>query len=102
MQPIPATSTEALDLAYDGPLAASVGVISHLAEQPALRVLSTRGKPNFINRETSEDLVNRDGPNLLWMTDITEHKTKEGKLYQLGSGPLGSRFLPCTYRLTWR
>ena len=23
----------------------------------------------------------RDGPNQLWMTDITEHPTREGKLY---------------------
>ena len=34
---------------------------------------------------TTADLVNRefsrDGPNLLWMTDITEHPTREGKLY---------------------
>ena len=35
--------------------------------------------------EISADLVNRefdrDGPNQLWMTDITEHPTREGKLY---------------------
>ncbi|HUJ65321.1 MAG TPA: IS3 family transposase [Acidimicrobiales bacterium] len=34
---------------------------------------------------TGEDLVrrafNRDGPNQLWVTDITEHPTREGKLY---------------------
>ena len=34
---------------------------------------------------TTADLVNREfsraGPNLLWMTDITEHPTREGKLY---------------------
>jgi len=44
-----------------------------------------RGRPNPINRETAVDLVNRefgrDGPNQLWMTDITEHPTREGKLY---------------------
>jgi transposase InsO family protein len=43
------------------------------------------GKANLINRETTVDLVNRDferdGPNQLWMTDITEHPTREGKLY---------------------
>ena len=37
------------------------------------------------NRYTTEDLVNRqferDGPNQLWMTDITEHPTQEGKIY---------------------
>ncbi len=35
--------------------------------------------------ETAEDLVNRTftskGPNRLWLTDIAEHPTKEGKLY---------------------
>ena len=35
--------------------------------------------------QTTADLVNRefvrDGPNQLWMTDITEHPTREGKLY---------------------
>jgi putative transposase len=44
-----------------------------------------RGKPNPAYRATSEDLVNRDffreGPNQLWMTDITEHPTREGKVY---------------------
>ena len=32
-----------------------------------------------------DDLVNRkfsaDGPNELWLTDITEHRTREGKVY---------------------
>ena len=44
-----------------------------------------RGKPNPYLRETTEDLVNRvfarDAPNQLWMTDITEHPTREGKVY---------------------
>jgi len=44
-----------------------------------------RGKPNRLHRSTTEDLVNRDfrrsGPNQLWMTDITEHPTREGRLY---------------------
>lgn len=35
--------------------------------------------------EPAEDLVNRkftvEGPNRLWLTDITEHPTEEGKLY---------------------
>jgi putative transposase len=43
-----------------------------------------KGKPNLVHRATSVDLVNRvfhrDGPNQLWMTDITEHPTREGKL----------------------
>ena len=44
-----------------------------------------KGKRNLIDRATAEDLVNRDfsrdGPNQLWMTDITEHPTREGKVY---------------------
>jgi transposase InsO family protein len=52
-----------------------------IAGLPARR----KGKPNLINRATTVDLVNREfhreGPNLLWMTDITEHPTREEKLY---------------------
>ena len=44
-----------------------------------------RRKRNLVQQVTTEDLVNRDfprdGPNQLWMTDITEHPTREGKLY---------------------
>ncbi len=44
-----------------------------------------RYKRSDSNRYTSEDLVkrqfNRDRPNQLWMTDITEHPTREGRLY---------------------
>lgn len=44
-----------------------------------------KGKPNPIHRLTTEDLVNRefyrDGPNQLWMTDLTEHLARKGKVY---------------------
>jgi transposase InsO family protein/transposase-like protein len=54
-----------------------------IAGLPARR--ASYGKSNLINRQTTVDLVNRDfcrdGPNQLWMTDITEHPTREGKLY---------------------
>ena len=44
-----------------------------------------RSKPSPLHRATTEDLVKREfgrpGPNQLWMTDITEHPTREGKLY---------------------
>ena len=44
-----------------------------------------KGRRNMINKETSTDLVNRDfnrdGPNVLWMTDITEHVTREGRVF---------------------
>ena len=44
-----------------------------------------KGRRNLANVATSEDLVNRNfsapAPNSLWLTDITEHKTREGTLY---------------------
>jgi putative transposase len=44
-----------------------------------------RAKVSPVHRATTADLVNRNfarnGPNQLWMTDITEHPTREGKLY---------------------
>jgi transposase InsO family protein len=42
-------------------------------------------KRNLIGVRTSSDLVNRNftatGPNQLWVTDITEHSTREGTVY---------------------
>jgi transposase InsO family protein len=42
-------------------------------------------KKNLVNAATEEDLVQRnfsaDAPNTLWLTDITEHSTHEGKVY---------------------
>jgi putative transposase len=44
-----------------------------------------RGRRNLFTMATSEDLVNRNfvanTTNSLWLTDITEHKTREGTLY---------------------
>ena len=44
-----------------------------------------KGKRNLVNAATQEDLVKRKftAPqvNALWLTDITEHKTREGTLY---------------------
>ena len=44
-----------------------------------------RGRRNLVNEATEEDLVERafdvQAPDLLWVTDITEHPTEEGKLY---------------------
>jgi transposase InsO family protein len=43
-----------------------------------------KGRRNLVNVATSEDLVNRDftapSTNSLWLTDTTEHKTREGTL----------------------
>jgi len=44
-----------------------------------------KGRRNLVNVATSEYLVNRNftapTANALWLTDITEHKTREGTLY---------------------
>jgi hypothetical protein len=42
----------------------------------------------MINKATSTDLVNRDfnrvGPNMLWMTDVTEHLVGQGRVFCCG------------------
>jgi putative transposase len=44
-----------------------------------------KGRPNLVNVPTCEDLVQRNfvasRPGELWLTDITEHSTRDGKLY---------------------
>lgn len=44
-----------------------------------------RQRKNLVNLATSDDLVCRNftraAPNQLWLTDITEHPTREGKVY---------------------
>ena len=44
-----------------------------------------RGRKNLVSAATEEDLVKRNftagWPDALWLTDITEHPTGEGKLY---------------------
>ena len=44
-----------------------------------------KGRKNLVNAATEEDLVQRQfaasAPDELWLTDITEHPTSEGKLY---------------------
>lgn len=48
-------------------------------------VYRRRGRRDLVNAATEEDLVQRHfdvaGPDRLWLTDITEHPTTEGKLY---------------------
>jgi putative transposase len=48
-------------------------------------VYRRRGRRNLVNTATSEDLVRRrftaDGPDRLWLTDITEHPAADGKMY---------------------
>lgn len=44
-----------------------------------------KGRKNLVNAATNEDLVKRQfvatRPNELWLTDITEHRTREAKVY---------------------
>jgi len=44
-----------------------------------------KGRPNLVNVATCDDLVQRhfvaSRPHELWLTDITEHPTSDGKLY---------------------
>lgn len=60
-------------------------VLSVMREQRICGLPRRKGrKPARSPAEVSADLVNREfnrkGPNQLWMTDITEHLTREGKL----------------------
>ena len=47
--------------------------------------MKKKRRRNLSNAATTSDLLNRDftatGPNQKWVTDITEHPTREGKLY---------------------
>lgn len=67
-------------------------VVGHNAVGQIMRELGLKGLPTRrlpkgarVAKVTSLDLVRRtfrrDRPNELWMTDITEHPTREGKLY---------------------
>ncbi|WP_433470119.1 IS3 family transposase [Spirillospora sp. CA-128828] len=60
--------------------------VERLMRQAGLQgVYRRRGRRNLVNAATEEDLVRRRfdvvGPDRLWLTDITEHPTTEGKLY---------------------
>jgi putative transposase len=61
-------------------------LVHKLMAEARLQGLPTRKqRRNLVNAATSEDLVcrdfNRAAPNQLWLTDITEHPTREGKVY---------------------
>lgn len=60
--------------------------VEHLMRRADLQGVSGRPKYRRVpNVATASDLVqrqfDRDGPNQLWVTDITEHPTREGKIY---------------------
>ncbi len=60
-------------------------ICSHNGWFSAFGKKKARGKAKKAGSPVHDDLVGRDftadGPNQLWLTDITEHKTAEGKLY---------------------
>ncbi|WP_089298551.1 IS3 family transposase [Actinoplanes regularis] len=66
-------------------------VVGHNAVEMLMRRAGLKGLPTHKYRRplhetpTASDLVNRDftrsAPDLLWVTDITEHPTREGKVY---------------------
>lgn len=60
--------------------------VERLMRQAGIQgIYRRRGRKNLVNAATEEDLVKRnftaDWPDALWLTDITEHPTAEGKLY---------------------
>ncbi len=54
-------------------------------DKKLIRPARRKAKPALAHRSTTEDLVQRNfarqEPNQLWMTDITEHPRRVGKLY---------------------
>jgi len=61
-------------------------LVHKLMAEARLQGLPTRKqRRKLVNVATAEDLVgrdfNRNAPNQLWLTDITEHPTREGKVY---------------------
>jgi putative transposase len=61
-------------------------LVHKLMGELALKGLPARKqRRSLANTSTAEDLVGRDftreAPNQLWLTDITEHPTREGKVY---------------------
>jgi transposase InsO family protein len=74
-------------LFYERGLIVNRKLIRRIMVEQGLHGLPTRkrGRRNLTNVATSEDLVNRNfsapSTNSLWLTDVTEHKTREGTLY---------------------
>ena len=75
------------ELAYGRDIVASHNAIAHIMRELGLRGTPTRRLPwgARLGRPAGSDLVarmfRRERPNELWIADITEHPTREGKLY---------------------
>jgi transposase InsO family protein len=56
-----------------------------MAEQRLRGLPARRQRKSLVNVATADDLVcrdfNRNAPNQLWLTDITEHPTREGRVH---------------------
>jgi putative transposase len=74
-------------LFHERGLLVSRKLIRRIMAEHGLCGLPTRRKArrNLVRLSTSEDLVNRNftasSANSLWLTDVTEHKTREGTMY---------------------
>ncbi len=75
------------ELRFARDIVAGHNAVESIMRQLGLRGLPTRRLPKGarVAKVTSLNLVGRifgrDRPNELWMTDITEHPTREGKIY---------------------
>jgi transposase InsO family protein len=75
------------ELRYGREIVVGHNTVGKIMSEIGLKGLPTRRLPKGARmaQVTSRDLVRRvlrsDGPNQLWMTDITEHPTREGKVY---------------------
>jgi putative transposase len=75
------------ELKYGRGITVGHNAVSDIMRQLGLKGLPRRRLPRGakLSRVTSLDLVGRkfrrDRPNELWLTDITEHATREGKIY---------------------
>jgi len=76
----------ATELARQG-IVAGLELVRKLMRATGLEGLPARkkGRRNLVGVATHEDLVNRNfiaaSPNRIWLTDVTEHNTREGTLY---------------------
>jgi transposase InsO family protein len=75
------------ELRHGRDIVVGYNTVGAIMREIGLKGLPTRRLPKGARmaRVTSLDLVRREfgrnGPNQLWMTDITEHPTREGKVY---------------------
>jgi putative transposase len=75
------------ELKYGRDIRVGHGAVAQIMREIGIKGLPTRRLPRGakVSKVTSLDLVRRsfrrDRPNELWVTDITEHPTREGKVY---------------------